>query len=535
MTDTGELLRRYVQEGSEQAFGEVVQYHIDLVYSTAARRVGGDIFLAEDITQLVFIDLARKARSLVGSASLGGWLYRHTCFRTAEFMRSERRRQAREQTAMDMNALSDDTDSMWKQVAPFLDEAMERLNAVDRDAIVLRYFEQRDLRGVGAALGTNEDAAQKRVSRALDKLRVSLVKRGVSLSIGTLATILGSQVVTSAPLGLAASVAGAALAYSAASTGVTLTLLKLMTMTKLKVGAIGALVAAGVATTLVMQHQSLTALRGENRNLREENQRLAQLHDDNDSLSNQLAQARQSQPLSKERLAELLGLRSQVALLRDQVKKMSNGKGKGGGAAPWDPDKDPNVARAVMPEPGPGGQPPTRFTARVAAGQTLVSGGWVSEPGKRIFMLSTPTNTPDGSSVLIESRLLEVSDAVWEKLGLERLRETPLHAAMNVLGVPETAELINKLKDMDGVAILAAPRIATANLQEATISTESSGGAANGGANIGRFRSIGVTPRQRQTPDGSAFDLVFDVQLNRSAAGETSSTGNIPKLPQTQP
>jgi DNA-directed RNA polymerase specialized sigma24 family protein len=143
MKNTGDLLRQYVQEGSEEAFGEVVRSHIDLVFSTALRRTGGDASLAEDITQMVFIDLAGKARSLAGSPSLAGWLYRHTCFRAAQAVRSEHRRMLREQTAMVMNACNDDTDLLWKQMGPLLDAAMEGLGMADREARSLSMERQR--------------------------------------------------------------------------------------------------------------------------------------------------------------------------------------------------------------------------------------------------------------------------------------------------------------------------------------------------------------------------------------------------------
>src|SRR6266487_555142 len=148
MTDTGELLRQFVKDRSDRAFGDLVKCHVDLVYSTALRKLGGDTHLAQDITQTVFADLARKARSLPPDVVLGGWLYRDTCFRASEAVRKERRRQMREQTAVEMNALNDDSEPQWKQIAPMLDEAMERLSGRDRDAIVLRFLERRDLRTV---------------------------------------------------------------------------------------------------------------------------------------------------------------------------------------------------------------------------------------------------------------------------------------------------------------------------------------------------------------------------------------------------
>ena len=183
MTDTDQLLRQYTEDRSESAFTELVTRYVDLVYSIAVRRLGGDASMAEDAVQTVFTDLARKAHLLRHDSSLGGWLHRHTCFVTSNFLRAERRRQAHERDAAEMNALHDSPDASWQQIAPVLDEAIDGLSAPDREAVVLRFFENHDFRSVGAALGTNEDAAQKRVSRALEKLRATLAERGVALSL----------------------------------------------------------------------------------------------------------------------------------------------------------------------------------------------------------------------------------------------------------------------------------------------------------------------------------------------------------------
>src|SRR5690606_21422960 len=149
--------------GSESAFRELVARYVDLVYSIALRRASGNSHLAEDITQNVFTDLARKARTLPPNVLLGGWLHRHTCFTASNLLRAETRRQNREREAAQMNSLHATSDSIWRELGPVLDEAIDQLEAAEREAIVLRYFEQRDLRSVGLALGVGEDAAQKRV------------------------------------------------------------------------------------------------------------------------------------------------------------------------------------------------------------------------------------------------------------------------------------------------------------------------------------------------------------------------------------
>ena len=107
MTDTQELLAKFVSNGSEPAFRELVTRYFDLVYSTAVRLVDGDTHRAEDVAQMVFCDLARMAGKLSDTTMLGGWLHRHTCFVARTVMRGERRRQAREEQAAAMNALNE--------------------------------------------------------------------------------------------------------------------------------------------------------------------------------------------------------------------------------------------------------------------------------------------------------------------------------------------------------------------------------------------------------------------------------------------
>ena len=155
MNDDAELLRRYAVERSEADFAEVVSRHLDLVYSTALRLVGGDAHLAQDVTQTVFADLARKARSLSGCRVLSGWLYQATRFAAAKTVRTERRRTLREQEAVAMQEPS--CDANWEQLRPVLDEAMGRLGAKDRDAILLRFAE-----GGGFAEGAVPDSVELR-------------------------------------------------------------------------------------------------------------------------------------------------------------------------------------------------------------------------------------------------------------------------------------------------------------------------------------------------------------------------------------
>src|SRR3989442_1661312 len=253
-----QLLREYAGTGSEAAFGELVGRHADLVYSAALRQVI-EPDLARDVAQSVFTDLARKAKSLSGDVLLVGWLYRSTRFAALSLLRNERRRQNRERQAMQLLDSPRESSPDWDRIRPVLDEAMANLGDADRDALVLRFFENEDLRAVGAALGTSDDAAQKRVTRALEKLRAFLLRRGVTLSSAALATALTGSAVQAAPAALAGAISAAVLAgAAAAAAGSTFNLLNLMSITKLKAGLLSAAVVVGAGAPVVVQQQTVS-------------------------------------------------------------------------------------------------------------------------------------------------------------------------------------------------------------------------------------------------------------------------------------
>ena len=244
---TNELLRRYVAGQSETAFAELVKQHIALVYSAALRQVNGDVPAAQDVTQAVFTDLARKAPGLTGHTSLTGWLYTSTRYLAAKARRAEQSRRSHEQEAHEMNQLlqSTDADRAWQELRPMLDDAMHDLSATDREAVLLRYFERLPLAEIGARLGLTDKAAHMRVERAIDRLRTALAKRGVTSTLTALAAVLAARAVGTVPAGLAAQVSRAAFATVATGGALGWGLLKLAGLIKAQ-----AMVAAGVAVVI---------------------------------------------------------------------------------------------------------------------------------------------------------------------------------------------------------------------------------------------------------------------------------------------
>jgi RNA polymerase sigma factor (sigma-70 family) len=324
MTETQKLLADYAESGSDGAFRELAARYVNLVYSTAVRLLGGDAHWAEDVTQTVFLRLSRNARRLARESSLGGWLHRETCFVASKSLRCERRRHARERQAAFMNSCDDHSQANLEKVSPLLDEAINLLGNEDRTAILLRFFEQRDFRSVGQALGSNEDAARKRVTRALEKLQVMLRRRGVALSASALGAVLADKAVIAAPAGLAASVAGTVLATPAAAAGISATAIKIiriMTMTKLKAGLLGALLATGVMTSVVVYCQARPRLRAQEELLRHQGEQLAQLETDNQRLSSLAGRAGGS-GLS-EPSHDLPALRAQAESLRAKTNDLA--------------------------------------------------------------------------------------------------------------------------------------------------------------------------------------------------------------------
>ncbi len=307
-----ELLKRYTRVRAEDAFTELVRRHVDLVHTAALRQVHSRQ-LAEEVAQSTFVKLARLAPQLASDTILTAWLYQVTRREAIDVVRREARRQLREQIATEMNTMNATT-ADWTHIEPLLDEAMHALDDTDRAAVLLRYFEKKSLREVGASLGTSDDAAQKRVSRAVERLREFFAKRGITVGASGLVVVITANAVQAAPAGLATTIATAA---ALSGTALTATATKAIAMTTLQKTLIAVtIVAASVATPLVIEHQARVALRDENESLRQQLNQLAKLSAENERLSNLVAQANSARTLSGDQHNELLRLRGEVGRLR---------------------------------------------------------------------------------------------------------------------------------------------------------------------------------------------------------------------------
>ena len=251
-----ELLRRYAEQRSEAAFRELVERHVNLVYGAALRQVAGDSHLAKDVAQKVFVALARKAGQLEGRTVLLGWLYTCTRLEAAQVIRTERRWKNRETQAYAMNSLlsaEPGSGADWEKLRPVLDDALSKLGEADREAVLLRFFSGQSFAEVGRNLQVSEEAARKRVDRALNKLRTLLGRSGIGSTSAALAGLLGSQAAAAAPTGIASAVAAGAwseLALGAGAAGSisASSVFTFMTATKVTVGLAALVVAlAGIS------------------------------------------------------------------------------------------------------------------------------------------------------------------------------------------------------------------------------------------------------------------------------------------------
>ena len=312
-TPDRDLVRSYASEGSETAFRALVGRHVDLVFATALRQVG-DTGLAEEITQNVFVHLARKAPALAGHETIAGWLHRSAILESKARFRSEMRRRRREEIAAALTETESAGRDPAADLSPLLDEALLQLREADRLALVLRFLEERSLREVGNALGIDEDAAHKRVSRALARVTEFFRNRGFALPSAGGAALLSqaTQAAPAVPAGLASSATGAGLAAGGPASGLGLLLLSVMSLTKTQTALLcGVLVLAPLA----WQSASLAHVQREVDSLERDQVRFDGQISDAEREAAQLDRA-------------LLRVRNETAAARAQLARMKDGLSK---------------------------------------------------------------------------------------------------------------------------------------------------------------------------------------------------------------
>jgi len=340
-----QLLREYARHGAEAAFTEIVARHTNLVYSAALRQTESPD-MAADIAQSVFIGLAQSARTLSPrlpeEASVAGWLCRSARNVSLNLRRDEFRRHSRERLAMDELNSNSETAPDWERLRTVLDEAMSELDECDYDALVMRYFRNQDLRSVGQALGVSDDTAQKRVSRALDKLHHGLIKRGITTTAAAVSLVLSTHAVQAAPAGLVATIsAAAALAGSAIHTSTAIAVTKNIIMTTLQKALVATTLAVAVGTGIYEAHRA-SNLQEQAQKLQLQQDSLAQqLQAERDAASNALAAAQRQTGQTHSDMSELLKLRAEVTRLRGDARKLA--QLKSGAASTQD---DPTASEA---------------------------------------------------------------------------------------------------------------------------------------------------------------------------------------------
>jgi RNA polymerase sigma factor (sigma-70 family) len=322
MTDDAELLRRYAEDRSEAAFAELVGRHVDLVYSSALRQCRSDHHRAQEVTQMVFADLARKASSLVRHPVLPAWLHRSSHLAALDLFRREGRRQRYERAAGDEAAAEAPVGEavVWAAVGPVLDEAIDALDERDRQAILLRYFGNRPYAEVGQRLRLSENAARMRVDRALEKLHGILARRGITSSSAALAAVLSGSAVAAAPAGVA--IASTSAAMSAAA-GAGAAWLALMTSTKFNALLTAAILVAGSAVVAV-QKRSEGRTAAEQASLSAANRAIPGLRELNKRLAKDQSQARDAAGDS----AAITSLQDQIRSLEAKADAAKSAQGK---------------------------------------------------------------------------------------------------------------------------------------------------------------------------------------------------------------
>lgn len=323
MKSDAQLLRDYAAREDESAFRELVARHTDFVYSAALRQVESSA-VAGDLAQSIFTDLARKADDVAGKisadSSLAGWLHRSTRYAALNHLRDAQRRRTNERLAMEQFLTNSESAADWEQIRPALDEALDSLGDADREVLLLRFFQKKDFRAVGLALGVSDDTAQKRVSRAVDQLREIFAKQKITVGAGGLVAAISANAVQAAPAGLAVTVTTAALSATAVNTTL-ITVTKTIAMTTLQktlvATTVTVLLGAGIyeARQAAQLREQVQVLQQQQTPLAEQLQKLERQHE---AATNRVAGLIDELAKSKKNPSEVLKLRGQVGALQQE-------------------------------------------------------------------------------------------------------------------------------------------------------------------------------------------------------------------------
>ena len=435
MSDTDlQLLRRYARQHAEDAFAELVCRHLDLVFCAALRQVRS-VQLAEDVAQSVFIDLSRNAERLEPNTILTAWLYQVTTRTAIDVIRREARRTLREQVAVELTSMNA-TAADWTAVEPLLDEAMNALDDGDRTAVLLRYFENKSLREVGEILSTTEEAARKRLTRAIERLREFLTKRGVTVGVSGLAALIAANSVQAAPAGLAASITAAALSGTAITTTTVIAAAKAVAMTTLQKAIVTATVAVLAGAGIYEARQAANA-RAEVQTLLQQKDVLASLQDSNEDLAQQLKNAIAA---SQTQQNELLRLRGQGSRLRQLEQENAQLKAQ---RQQLDQQMQQPQATVLASEQRPtavsevvkatADSPPHRDTTDLGSLELQSGIAAHFDLGGGTNCTVTPTALSDGNNMMEIKVCVTNADGTFSELGTSRLTALPgQHCSISV-------------------------------------------------------------------------------------------------------
>ena len=506
-----ELVREYAESGSEAAFGEIVRRYADFVYSAALRQVS-DAELARDVAQGVFVDLARKAGSLRANTVLIGWLCRGARLAALEHLRTQQRRTERERQAMQLADSSTEIPNDWSAVRPVLDEAIAGLGDEDRNALLLRFFKNESLAAVGVTLGVSEDAAQKRVSRALGRLREMLAARGIHTTAAALSVALLANGVQAAPVGVAASLAAGALAQ-AATGGAAFSLLNLLTSNSMKTAIVSLVVAgsvAGLTVQQIRQTRTQRELRDAQNTIQQQNESLEALQTAKDQL------AAQNDELERRRAEaqDVVRLRGEVTRLRQELAAAQT----------------PAVVQTTAPAP------PVTNAAPVSI---ALSGKLVLLPTESLKALNLPwSRSADGTatSVLSKEQLQLINQA------LEGASDVKILSSPRVVTSPGVEARFFAGPGMSGAGSV---QMAPGSSSKAKLSTATPAGLGGseagpgsgsigggfGGGSGGSFSSTGdLTPDSRAATGANGISLnpdpvAYQDRLHRLVAASANAVG----------